>query len=296
MNESAHKTSQQNHAFSCGFCRSTSTGKEKEEETGYGYFGARYMDHELMTMWLSVDPLADKYPNISPYAYCAWNPVKLVDPDGKEVDVSQLPSEYQKRLMSCLSAITGLALSVKDGKIRYDENTTDYNKGSMSARIDLMAAIDDENHTVMVKLGGENKSEQETGLEAGVAYDSYVLLSIRYLRKESDNSSRYGQSNDASTFGLGLAFMHELLHAYYGYVDPSSAENDNTFSKKAVGPPTIKNPIEKTDSFKKGNSVVGRVNVYRKELGLDKRATYASYPGYGVPFEKANGQIYWIGK
>ena len=61
------------------------TGKERDEETGYGYFGARYMDHELMTMWLSVDPMADKYPSISPYAYCAWNPVKLVDPDGEEI-------------------------------------------------------------------------------------------------------------------------------------------------------------------------------------------------------------------
>ena len=64
--------------------RFTFTGKEKDEETGYGYFGARYMDHELMTMWLSVDPMADKYPSISPYAYCAWNPVKLVDPDGRD--------------------------------------------------------------------------------------------------------------------------------------------------------------------------------------------------------------------
>ena len=64
--------------------RFTFTGKERDEETGYGYFGARYMDHELMTMWLSVDPMADKYPSISPYAYCAWNPVKLVDPDGND--------------------------------------------------------------------------------------------------------------------------------------------------------------------------------------------------------------------
>lgn len=38
------------------------TGKERDEETGYGYFGARYMDYELMTMWLSVDPMADKVP------------------------------------------------------------------------------------------------------------------------------------------------------------------------------------------------------------------------------------------
>ena len=35
--------------------------------------------------WLSVDPLADKYPGISPYAYCAWNPVKYIDPDGREL-------------------------------------------------------------------------------------------------------------------------------------------------------------------------------------------------------------------
>jgi len=30
--------------------------------------------------------MADKYPSTSPYAYCAWNPVKLVDPDGREID------------------------------------------------------------------------------------------------------------------------------------------------------------------------------------------------------------------
>ncbi len=58
--------------------------------TSYYYFGARYMDHELMTMWLSVDPMSDKYPSISPYAYCAWNPVKLVDPDGMKFDSASL--------------------------------------------------------------------------------------------------------------------------------------------------------------------------------------------------------------
>ena len=36
--------------------------------------------------WLSVDPLADKYSNISPYAYCGWNPIKFVDPDGRYFD------------------------------------------------------------------------------------------------------------------------------------------------------------------------------------------------------------------
>ena len=81
------------------FPASAFTGKELDEETGYGYFGARYMDHELMTGWLSVDPMADKYPNISPYAYCAWNPMKLVDPDGREFWIAnnQVSKNWRKR-------------------------------------------------------------------------------------------------------------------------------------------------------------------------------------------------------
>ena len=60
-------------------------GKEKDYESGFHYYGARYYWSELLTGWLSVDPMMDKYPSISPYAYCMWNPVKLVDPDGREV-------------------------------------------------------------------------------------------------------------------------------------------------------------------------------------------------------------------
>jgi len=57
------------------------TGKERDRETRYDYFGARYW--WLVGTWLSVDPLSDKYPQISPYAYCNWNPIKYVDPDGR---------------------------------------------------------------------------------------------------------------------------------------------------------------------------------------------------------------------
>ena len=45
--------------------------------------------HPTLSIWLSVDPMSDKYTSMSPYTYCANNPVKLVDPDGRiigEVD------------------------------------------------------------------------------------------------------------------------------------------------------------------------------------------------------------------
>ena len=60
--------------------RFTFTGKERDAETGYYYHGARFNSSDIG--WLSVDPMADKYPSLSPYAYCAWNPVKLVDIQG----------------------------------------------------------------------------------------------------------------------------------------------------------------------------------------------------------------------
>ena len=95
--------------------------EQRDEETGYGYFGARYMDHELMTMWLSVDPMSDKYPSISPYAYCAWNPVKLVDPDGndwyqKTHENGKTTIEYCKDKASCPSDGKYLGLTYHDKK------------------------------------------------------------------------------------------------------------------------------------------------------------------------------------
>ena len=63
--------------------RYTFTGKERDSETGFSYFGARYYDSDLMTGWISVDPLADSIPYASPYTYCLNNPIKLKDPNGE---------------------------------------------------------------------------------------------------------------------------------------------------------------------------------------------------------------------
>ena len=57
------------------------SGKEKDDETGYSYFGARYYDSDL-SVWLSVDPLASEYPFQSPYNYCSLSPIMRIDLNG----------------------------------------------------------------------------------------------------------------------------------------------------------------------------------------------------------------------
>ncbi|WP_310591154.1 RHS repeat-associated core domain-containing protein, partial [Prevotella disiens] len=58
--------------------------KEFDEETGMYYYGARYYEPRL-SLWMSADPKQDKYPNVSSYCYVMDNPIKLIDPDGKDV-------------------------------------------------------------------------------------------------------------------------------------------------------------------------------------------------------------------
>ena len=60
------------------------TGKEVDRETGLYYYGARYYDPQI-SLWASVDPLAEKYPNVSPFAYVANNPIANIDPDGRRI-------------------------------------------------------------------------------------------------------------------------------------------------------------------------------------------------------------------
>ena len=61
-------------------------GKEYEpmhDLNWYDYLARKY-DPAIMR-FTTVDPLAEKYYSISPYAYCANNPVKYIDPDGKDM-------------------------------------------------------------------------------------------------------------------------------------------------------------------------------------------------------------------
>ncbi len=58
--------------------------KELDEETGNYYYGARYYNPKW-SIWLSVDPLTEKFYDVSPYAYTLNNPINYIDPDGRDV-------------------------------------------------------------------------------------------------------------------------------------------------------------------------------------------------------------------
>ncbi len=67
--------------------------KEFDEETGMYYYGARYYEPRL-SLWMSTDPMQEKYTQFSTYCYTFNNPINLVDPNGEE------PTEEEAARMS----------------------------------------------------------------------------------------------------------------------------------------------------------------------------------------------------
>jgi len=59
------------------------TSKERDKESNYDYFGARYYDAKI-GRWAQVEPLLDKYPSVTPYNYSLNNPLRIIDPNGAD--------------------------------------------------------------------------------------------------------------------------------------------------------------------------------------------------------------------
>ena len=171
-------------------------GKELDEETGLYYYGARYYSPRE-SIWLSADPLAEKYPNVSPYVYCLNNPTVLIDPDGMAPEPPKLNGikniqnvlagrnwvDYRSKITRT-SSLFGYELSrtsergqcadysrlqVEQGEGNHtavgSKNRIDMyvEKGGDKAKFDLQKGI----NTIIENLG-EGKS-----VMAGVMYDSH---------------------------------------------------------------------------------------------------------------------------
>ena len=78
-------------------------------------YGKSVLSEKSVQIWLSVDPMSDKYPSLSPYAYCMNNPVILVDPDGNYTRLGAILRNFFKKGQ-------GVSYSVPTGEWGYQNN------------------------------------------------------------------------------------------------------------------------------------------------------------------------------
>jgi RHS repeat-associated protein len=227
------------------------SAKEKDEESGYGYFGARYYDSDL-SIWLSVDPMADKYPSLNAYNYCANNPMILVDPNGEEI---------------WIKADENTSYRYENGKL-FNKDGSEYTGERTGFLGKTTAALDKLNGTKMgSKLIGELQNNKDYKLDITSAISSnYATIGTEYMTGNATNGllnwnadkgeavpvegNQYGCSNAIVTLG------HELSHAH-------DAMNNLT------------DVMDSYDNLIKGEwRAVYRENMIRSELKIPLRTHY----------------------
>lgn len=118
--------------------RYTFSGKENQATTPaqapYLDFGARMYSADSVR-WLSHDPLAEKYYSVTPYSYCAGNPVNLVDTDGERIlFASGVSKEFKKSFAETVKYMNSKKTSDGLAKLEASENIyyIDCRQGSTS--------------------------------------------------------------------------------------------------------------------------------------------------------------------
>ena len=188
--------------------------KEFDEETGMYYYGARYYEPRLC-LWMACDSETELYPNISGYAYCLNNPVKLKDPDGNHVEVTL--NEENKYI------VTGGVLNndkniyiMKDGKRTGEilgKSLTKYSFFGSNNKVVVGAPID------MSDKSGQNFFDKDI-VESKIDVIYYMA------------NATGGQKYDFKTVGIkDRGNMSKTQYSYRGM--PFTDENGNKFIASA---------------------------------------------------------------
>ena len=136
------------------------TGKELDRQNSLNMydFGARWYDVAGVPMWTSVDPLAEKYYNITPYAYCNNNPVNRVDPYG-ETDYTVNSDGYMYESTSFMEKVKSfIGIGSNQDRV-YLEGS---NKLIVSLPEGAINLSEDENEITKVEISDNKSAEKFT--------------------------------------------------------------------------------------------------------------------------------------
>ena len=226
------------------------SGKEKDEETSYSYFGARYYLSDI-SIWASVDPMAAKYPNTSPYMYCAGNPVLLVDPNGKEWIITGSKS---KEAFNRYQSATSLKLSMDpSGKVHVVGSP--WIVWRRSDRM-LKRMINDQKVTVHLIANDNNMTSAGISSRSGGAYMGNTVTKdasgkVQHVDAYQEINEPLLEKIEGEIGNAGVLIKHEAFEAFMGAL---IAEKSGISSPNAsVATSTYNDAHDKANRYAYGN-------------------------------------------
>ena len=242
------------YPFGSSFCDSLSclnatlqpykyNGKEFDRMHGlntYDY-GARQYSPALPS-WDRIDPLAEKYYNVSPYAYCGNNPVNRIDPNGMEMDWVQSDTQmkYDRRIIDeetaqlyygkfAIYRPLGYSYIATTGEniILYD-NANFMSNGIMKTAFDYTPIMSSQNLSSFVDftnifntwglgtIGGFGSKVYRRAV-VSAAFSAQIKQNTTLVNRLDKLSGTYKYGRYATNFGWGLSVGVAVYRIMQGY-------------------------------------------------------------------------------
>ena len=201
----------------------TFSAKERDSETGLSYFGSRYYSSDL-SVWLSVDPMSDKYPSLSPYVYCANNPVRCVDPNGEEINPIFSTSGELLGTDSKGWKGTAIVMDKKDFK-KGMKHEDALKKGTELDKYGKGIKISDKDWKTVEEKGGERMSPYVKNHSGETIY---FKPETTYGEYKNDGAYPLGAGKDLYMPVDGIAVPHLKKNQVYKITDNTRVSVSNT--------------------------------------------------------------------
>ena len=187
------------------------TGHERDAESGLDFMPNRTYGPVARRFW-QVDPMAQKYPELSPYTYTAGNPLKYWDPDGRshhdpqdQYDPNQIVQDrFDEGGVEVANAIANLPVYVQSGAEKSVDVVADYALNLAETSVNSGIVISDalsEGSIAGAAAGtvgvGVGIATRNPALAAGSVKFTYTMLSIN---TGANVASTVLKSVDAASF------------------------------------------------------------------------------------------------
>ncbi|MDR1764311.1 MAG: RHS repeat-associated core domain-containing protein [Dysgonamonadaceae bacterium] len=206
------------------------TGKELDMEHGLNLydFEARTYD-PAVGRFTSVDPLAEKYYSISPYAYCADNPLRFIDLHGDSISVAE---GHRDQFNSSLNSVFGNYSQnfgyTSTGMLTYNGSTKGMT-GDQKAALKGMTKVMNESTITNVVYGENTQITDNNGntstINASVAGGAVTVLA-------SENPTLSQNTILISPSMPAQMTVMEVTSAYY--MQPINPANGARFRETTV--------------------------------------------------------------
>ena len=189
-----------------------------------------------------MDPLCEKYYSVSPYAYCANNPVKYVDPDGKDYDVYYDGASITIRAMYFTDEAS--AESANNAVKFWNDLNGQYTMDGLPVKFDFTVSVVT---SAEIPEGVKAESYIRGKANMTISGNTYMLDNIPDVNKNGETNSGRLVTVDKER-ATHLTGAHEightvgLQHSNAGLMTPASSDSNRS---KKVSKGEIKTIIQR---------------------------------------------------